>query len=783
MSWGTGGTGARIRRGENEQEENADTIYISKYLTQPFCRRFAPRRRWSETVTQYLEMVDAVEMRYDLLDDGKVKYDDVIDGLVLDSETMIREGMEIKDLFRKVNDHLFDECQKALEGFEPLEVERFHDLYGGIVEATKRHSKSIKRAKEIKEAIWAAYEFMLVENGEEIAEQWESDLEKIGGDTVHKIKQLKESTKRVKIPTSQGATWGMPRVTEKGRKEGIESNVRTEGVSLRTKGQKDKNYKSGGELFKEVRLQRKQEVENMASLSTQLDWDIIDYYLRTADEGDYTPARFKATVDEHILGIFKRGTGYEDTVETEAAGGLDEREGERGMAEALGNEVGRTYDEFYNDIDGDSVNPRTMVKEASRRASSRLWRDIEEGVVIKQGGMVPSPSEKKSEAPRSPTNPMKFDQKLSRSLNEASLKALRRQSTPNESLILQYIFAGASPNLSLDDLLKAIQEREEVERRVSEAESWEIQVPFYFRDEPVYKKAVREGKSLKECEQLYKDWNEAREKSLELEEARKHRQRNIKPWENCPSELRRLFEETEGLEGDAKKEQIREILDSDYTLESTPFRNGLTALHVASVRGDTDIIVVLMERGGKERKDRWGRWPRDYTRDRNILRELGMLRTTQPLCELRSTLKRRVMQKVKYLVSGRGGESGIAEDYDFINKTLYVMWDGSDDKVQVPIHMCALRKCLIDSEPQMKLFEDISARVHALRNRLCRESAIRVAEAVLYEATEYAFDFITHFQEDVWNDIITETVGEMAISEASEDMAEAIAEQKRRDSN
>jgi hypothetical protein len=58
--------------------------------------------KWNETLTQYMAMVDAVEMRYDLLDDSKVKYDDVIDGLVLDSETMIKEGLEIKDLLRKV---------------------------------------------------------------------------------------------------------------------------------------------------------------------------------------------------------------------------------------------------------------------------------------------------------------------------------------------------------------------------------------------------------------------------------------------------------------------------------------------------------------------------------------------------------------------------------------------------------------------------------------------------------------------------------------------------------
>lgn len=148
---------------------------------------------------------------------------------------------------------------------------------------------------------------------------------------------------------------------------------------------------------------------------------------------------------------------------------------------------------------------------------------------------------------------MKFDQRISKSL--LSVKALDKPSAPNESLILQYIFAGASQNLSLNDIVSAIQERENVEKRIREAEGWEIQAPFNFRDEPEFRKAVREGKGPKECEQLYKAWNEAKEKKLELEEARVFRQRTTKPWENCPLELRRLFEETEGMEGEAKKEQ------------------------------------------------------------------------------------------------------------------------------------------------------------------------------------------------------------------------------------
>ena len=78
-------------------------------------------------------------------------------------------------------------------------------------------------------------------------------------------------------------------------------------------------------------------------------------------------------------------------------------------------------------------------------------------------------------------------------------------------------------------------------------------------DEPEYRKAVREGKGQKECEELYKAWREAKEKSLEQEEIRKSRLKTIKPWENCPAELRRLFEETEGLEGPDKKEQVREV--------------------------------------------------------------------------------------------------------------------------------------------------------------------------------------------------------------------------------
>jgi len=80
--------------------------------------------KWAGICDEFEGMVEAVGTRYEALDESKVRYEDVIDGLVLDSDTMMNEGKAIKDAFRKVNDHLFDRCQEAMEGFIPSEVER-----------------------------------------------------------------------------------------------------------------------------------------------------------------------------------------------------------------------------------------------------------------------------------------------------------------------------------------------------------------------------------------------------------------------------------------------------------------------------------------------------------------------------------------------------------------------------------------------------------------------------------------------------------------------------------
>ena len=269
---------------------------------------------------------------------------------------------------------------------------RYHGLYGGIVKANRRHNENLKRVRAVRDDIWAAYEFTLVENGEEIAEQWEEDLKSIGTDTLKKVKQLKESAKRAKIqaPPSAAATWGMPKVTEKGRKEGIESAARTEGVRLRTRKKSEEEWNQGGEVFKEIRIKRREEIESNSSLSGKVDWDLITQYLDKADEREYTPARFKTTIDKHVLGIFQRGTGYEDTVETEATGGVDDKEGEKDMEIELGENVGEVFRKYHDEeISGEpKASPRTLIRNESRRASARLWKDIEEGVVIKQGGEV-----------------------------------------------------------------------------------------------------------------------------------------------------------------------------------------------------------------------------------------------------------------------------------------------------------------------------------------------------------------------------------------------------------
>ena len=103
-----------------------------------------------------------------------------------------------------------------------------------------------------------------------------------------------------------------------------------------------------------------------------------------------------------------------------------------------------------------------------------------------------------------------------------------------------------------------------------------------------------------------------------------------------PPELNALMEISSKYCKAEKAERIHSLLNSDFTLESTKFTNGLTALHVACAKNDHELIRILLDRGSNpEVSDFKKKKPRDYTRDLVSLKELGILRIGQKPCENR----------------------------------------------------------------------------------------------------------------------------------------------------
>ena len=143
-----------------------------------------------------------------------------------------------------------------------------------------------------------------------------------------------------------------------------------------------------------------------------------------------------------------------------------------------------------------------------------------------------------------------------------------------------------------------------------------------------------------------------------------------------------------------------------------------------------------------------------------------------------------MLQNVRFRVTGKKSEVGIASKYDFISKSLYVAWKDSQSSpekiVQVPIHKLNLVKCLTDDNAQIKLFDSIASRVQALRSRLCKEAATSICNAALFSGRFRAASFLVEWQNMAYETMISEVVLEMASDEASEDMEEAINEYKRR---
>ena len=124
----------------------------------------------------------------------------------------------------------------------------------------------------------------------------------------------------------------------------------------------------------------------------------------------------------------------------------------------------------------------------------------------------------------------------------------------------------------------------------------------------------------------------------------------------------------------------------------------------------------------------------------------------------------------------------IAESYDFFAKALYVRWEGEKVTVAIPIHKISLKENLMKDEygAQDMLFKGIVDRIDALLHMLAKENAEALASSVLAKGCENAYKFITNWQAETWERLVSEVVVEMALEEAEEDMSEAIAEHERK---
>ena len=75
---------------------------------------------------------------------------------------------------------------------------------------------------------------------------------------------------------------------------------------------------------------------------------------------------------------------------------------------------------------------------------------------------------------------------------------------------------------------------------------------------------------------------------------------------------------------------------------------------MAVAKSDVNLIKILLSRGADpEAKDYRGKRPTDYTRETSVLKVLGALRTAEKPVPIRSSLQKRVMQKVSFRVAHR----------------------------------------------------------------------------------------------------------------------------------
>jgi hypothetical protein len=259
---------------------------------------------------------------------------------------------------------------------------------------------------------------------------------------------------------------------------------------------------------------------------------------------------------------------------------------------------------------------------------------------------------------------------------------------------------------------------------------------------------------------------------------------------DVPQELRKLFalsDKYASKNSRLKSLKLTALLNSDYTLEKTGYKNAITALHVAAWKNDYVLIRLLLDRGGDpEVADYWHKKPRDYTRDKRSLKELGALEKAGALCAPRTSLRRRILQKASFVVekqrSFRSKEprmQGKTTSYDLFNKSLYVVWEGSEKQEEVAIYLLHFVECLDEKEEIKTLFQEIKDRVEIVKNGLCAETAKKEVEKILKIGTAGAIDFVAEWQSLCWESIMSDTILEMIGDVAALDIAEALAEKKR----
>ncbi|GMH91846.1 hypothetical protein TrST_g2660 [Triparma strigata] len=772
---------------------------------------------WSKHVERIRRDYNNLYSRFQKLDDGLSSYNDVIDGLVVDEKIIAQEAEELESTLRICSDLIFDRLEEVMmakpvamalgggEDDEEIDGEiKYHRLYGSIVSTLKEFKVLKSKIKTNGNDIKAAYEFLMVDKGEEIAQDWEENLNKIGRSTVSRLRSLTNSCANLNLPTPtplNPATWAAPPTTKNGRKLNVESMAH---ININDKKRKLPVGEDGQPLdsprtrHKQIRKMRLDDAKNfMTSSNVDINWDEVDSVVSAGDTGDFTSSSFSAPVTNYSLHVYRTSTAFEagsfrEAQEVEACGGVDsyyQLQRLRGVltefkdveSKIVRGVLDRCVGVVETEQEGEAakVGAGDPAAHLIRRQSLKMWKDIEAGAM---SSFMPKPKFSSAEPDLNEADWMDTDQKLSKSITKSvsglvyeearsSVSKLSREVTPESALVLTYVFAGCSGSLGLEDIAKAIRERKEVAER---REALNSEIEGKFRDSVELRHAAYNAETADSAASMHKRREVEAKKVPE----------KFDPVRNVPPELNEIFGMAEKYAGAEKEEKIVELLNKDFTLEGTKFKGGLTALHIAVAKSDIELIHILLGREASvEIKDYRGKRPADYTREAAVLKVLGALRTTEKPVPTRTSLKKRVLQTVNFRVSERSTQrKGVAEKYDFVSKTLYVRWGGAEkgdakghDVVQ--IHKLHLKENMTKDSygAQDMLFKSIVDRVDAQLRMLSKKAAERITSNALQEGFRLALGFISDWQSATWEGLVEEVVKEMALEEAKDDMALAIA--------